>query len=123
MCKHTRERTITIGFAYDLRNEVSLGSDGTLVARHPCSVGRRPVPEGDSSDPTDTTGSLPMDEKSEGSGCYSVLRNVDVQSEGHCKRGGSRSSFIAFERHDFAKLRELPRQSLRICLVDYAKIA
>ena len=37
--------------------------------------------------------------------------------------GGSRSSFIAFERHDFAKLRELPRQSLQICLVDYAKIA
>ena len=39
------------------------------------------------------------------------------------KRGGSGSSFIAFAKHDFAKLREQPRQLLRICLVDYAKIA
>ena len=74
MCKHTRDRTTTFGFAYDRRNEVSLSSDGTLVARHPCSVGRRPVPEGDSSDPTDTTGSLPMDGISGGSGSsYKVL--------------------------------------------------
>ena len=80
--RRAQDGTITIGIAYDLRNEVSLSSDGTIVARHPCSVGRHsdssivarhPCSVGRHpvlgrrlfrhSDPLDTTGSLPIDER------------------------------------------------------------
>ena len=69
MCARRARDDRTLGLAYDCRSEVSLISDGTVIARHSCSGGRRPVLDGDDSDPTDTTGFLPMDEISEGSGC------------------------------------------------------
>ena len=45
--RRARDGTNTIGIAYGHRNEVSLSSDSTIVARHSCSVGRLPVEDGD----------------------------------------------------------------------------
>ena len=67
MCaRRAHDGTNTIGIAYGHRNEVSLSSDSSIVARHPCSVGRHPVLGRRlfrHSDPLDTTGSLPIDER------------------------------------------------------------
>ena len=47
VCARAHDGTNTIGIAYGHRNEVSLSSDSTIVARHSCSVGRLPVEDGD----------------------------------------------------------------------------
>ena len=70
-----------------------------------------------------------MDEISEGSGSYSVLWNVGVQSECHCLTWWFQIISHCLREARLCKanslhlLRGLPRQYIRICLVVYAKIA